>query len=309
MPNNSFYEIAVEAVGKGKKSADSQKKLIDALTEEAPILQSMPMEESTHDYHHVYEELVKVTAPDIVDLDAPLPIIDSETQVGRTSLTKIGGKIFAGQDQIKPFEGLQRYLDKRVPPSLRQAGMDMEYNLYYNRFLAAALRLGNVQSATENPSGNVYSSLVAVTWAPGEVTGLYSPLDYGDGKVFQTGMLYGGNLCENEDGVQGYKAYVQTMLGVLLENPKRIGAIVNIGNTPPSDLMIGELLDSVRSNGSTRLYCHRRLMRRIGNEYAKLTSKHEFVMLDKTMSTLSFNEVPFVGSFNVQYGTEAAILL
>jgi hypothetical protein len=139
------------------------------------------------------------------------------------------------------------------------------------------------------------------------MSGLYSPLAYGDGKVFNLEMLYGGDLCEDNQGVQGYKGYVQTMLGVLLENKKLIGAIVNIQDTLPPSRQIGDLLDSVRANGSTRLYCHRRIMRWVGDEYGKQVSRHEFVMLDRKLTTLSFNEVPFVSTFNTQFGTEGAI--
>ena len=308
MPN-SFYEIAIEKTSKGKE-ANAQKKLIDAFTEEAPIYATMPMEEATHDYHHVFESLVTATGPDIVDLDAPLPLIDSETQVGQTSLSKLGGRIFAGRDKVMPFGGLANYLNKKVPPCLRETGMSLERNLYYNRFLAAAVRFGNCQSATESPTDDEgYYSLVAVTWTPGEVSGLYSPLAYGNGKVFEMGMLYGGNICEDARGVEGYKASVRTMLGVLLENPKRVGAIVNIGKDLPSEDMIGDMLDSVRANGSTRLYCHRKLMRRIGTQYSHLVSRNDFVMLDRKMITLSFNEVPFIASFNLLDGTEGAVHL
>ncbi|MDR1269828.1 MAG: hypothetical protein LBK82_09915 [Planctomycetaceae bacterium] len=309
MATNSFYDIAVETiVNRSGRSSQAQRKLIDSLTEEAPILLTMPMEEATHAYHSVFERLVSVTGPDIVDLDSALPIIDSQTEVGQTNLSKIGGQIFAGKDKVAYFGNLETYLSKKVPPALRKAGMDMEQNIYYNRLLAAAIKYDNIIRATGEPSeGGGYSSIVAVTWTPGEIIGLYSPLDYGNGKVFKTGMVYGGNLCENSHGVLGYKSYLETLLGILIENPKRIGAIVNIGNTLPTSHMIGDLLDSVRSNGSTVLYCHRRMMRWIADEYAKRTHTHEYVLQDRKLTTLTFNEVPFMASFNIQFGTEPLV--
>ena len=175
---DSFYEIAVGLAANAGVRASAQKTLIDSLTETSPILASIPVEKANRSNANIFERLVSTDVVGIVDLDAPLPEMNSQGQLDHVNLSKFGGKVIIPCDKATELGGRDAYLGQKLPPIMRASGNSAERSIYYNNMLAAAIKYKNVQSATASPSGNNYCSIVAVTWTTGETTGLLSPLPY-----------------------------------------------------------------------------------------------------------------------------------
>jgi hypothetical protein len=190
---NSFYNVAVEAVKKNGKTASGQIELIDNFTSNAPLLASIPFQKASNNYHHVYSRLLDADNLQVVDFDGRLPTLRAQSQLEKVDLTPFGGSFEFGEDLMLQSHGNAKdYLADQIPPVLRKTGMELERSLYINNFLTKTIAYETVRSANAAASaGNHYPTMVAVTWEPGEMTGLYSPLPYGRGESF-------GKLFETE---------------------------------------------------------------------------------------------------------------
>jgi len=173
---NTFREVAIEACPK-------QAGIVDAITEDAPILSNLNMEEASDKVWHVHEKLVDIAAATLVDLDATLPTVGSNTELEQTNLNLIGGIIACGEDKGNVYPGgVDAYFAKKLPSVLKQTGQNVEQTLFYNNFRAYALANDKVVDAGGSSGANY--TMMCVTFAPGEMTGLYSPEQWGDGKAF-----------------------------------------------------------------------------------------------------------------------------
>lgn len=264
---DSFYNIAVQAAGANPATAASQKRLIDNVTAESPILAGLPFEQASHNYHNVFERVTDATGIDTIDFDGPLPEINSETQLDQVNLTPLGGILTFGEDRATAYGGKEAYLEKKIPAVLRKSGNKIERALFLDNFLGNAVRWNKVYSATETPTDEVkYSAMVAITWVPGEMTGLFSPLPYQEprlGRVFETKWVNGGNTFLDIQNVNGkdekiisYSAYVKTVFGMQLENSAKIAALVNIEGVPTAKQLVA-LTEYAQASASTRIYMTR----------------------------------------------------
>ena len=82
---DSFYDIAVQAADLNPATAAAQRKLIDNVTSESPILAGIPFEQASHLYHNVFERMTDVDGIDVIDFDGPLPEIGSNTQLDQVT--------------------------------------------------------------------------------------------------------------------------------------------------------------------------------------------------------------------------------
>ncbi|MDR3235014.1 MAG: hypothetical protein LBT46_15365 [Planctomycetaceae bacterium] len=305
---NSFYNIAVQAADLNKASTVNQRMLIDNVTAESPILAAIPFEKASHDYHNLFERVTAAQGVDVVDLDGPLPIIDSETQLDQSNLTPLGGKILMPEDKVIKYGGVEKYLAKRLPPAMRQSGMKIEKSLFLNNFLGKAVEFSNAVSASETPADMPnYAAMAAITWSPGEVTGLFSPLPYADprlGQVFETSALNGGNRYDYRHPVDKvdivvYGATVKTLIGMQLENKLKIAALVNIGATAvPTATQLVELVKRASFGTTTRIYCNPSLALRIAAYYSTQNHGNGLITVQPG-GQVSIVGVPVITSFNI----------
>ena len=300
---NSFYTIATQIAKKNTDTEPGQLHLIDNFTSNAPILASMPFEKASHDRHHVYSRLMNASTMQKVDFDGVLPSMQVDTQLESVPLTPFGGKFEFGEDRMfHTHHTPESFLATLVPSVLRTTGMALEEAIYLNNFLTKTLDYGTARSVVETiPSVGKYGSMVAVTWEPGEMTGLYSPLPYGKGESF--GRLFETKWLNNKmphtlpNGVVGYAATCKIFIGLLLANKRKIASLVNISEAPTA-LQLSALVNAAQSNGSTRIYTSAALKTSIAAKFATMQQGNGLVSVSSA-GEVSVLGVPIVASNNI----------
>ena len=295
--------------------APKQAELVDQVTEEAPFLRGMPVQESSHELSNVYEEILDITEADTVDFDAALPSVDASTELKQRDLTKIGGIMRVGQDKAKLMGGAQAYFGGKTPLILRKTGNAIETSLIYNSFRAFAYaqdKLTDLGGATD-----LYS-ILCIKWTPGEMYGLVGKGAFDAGKVFEMEAVNGGNVYElpaAQGGILGYGMQLYTYLGTQLANPRYISGLVNCkvvsGDAAlPTESELDNLVLDARANpANTWLVMHPRMKKAIGTAY-KL-DKMQVVNSDRDVNSTvdAWGGIPILETYNMQDGSETAVSL
>jgi hypothetical protein len=248
-----FQELAV-------KHAKKQLKMVDSLTEGTPLLNSMLMAQASGGLFHVYEDLSSVTGGGFTDLNSSLTTVSAESELGQVDLKMIGGEMFVPQDTATKLGGKDAYFGMKFPPILRRTGMTVEHSLIYDSLRKYAIDNGHTVTGDGTTVGG-QSSILAVTWVEGEISGLYDPDYYQDG-IFKIEDLVNGSLMKHPtSGVNGYGRQFKTALGVLLANADYVSAYVDIDllteDKGVTTAKMDSLLDLCRAgDGNTVLYMH-----------------------------------------------------
>jgi hypothetical protein len=300
---NSFYNVATQIAGLDGNRRQGQLALIDNFTMNAPMLKSIPFQKSSHPYHHAYGDVIDVQGMQIIDFDAPLPTMRVETQLKSVPLTPFGGSIEFGEDLMLQTHGTPKaYLSYQIPSLLRDSGARLERSLYVSNFLEMAIRYQTAKNVNPSAStGNMYGSMVAITWTPEEMTALHSPLPYGSGESF--GQLFtpdwanGGQRHKLSGGVYGYAATIKMLIGILLANKQKISALVNIAEVPSANQLAG-LVNAAQGGGSTRIYCSAAIKTSIAAKFAQSTQGNGLVSVSNA-GEVSVLGVPIVTSHNI----------
>lgn len=303
--NNIYRDIAIQ-------QATKQTVMVDQLLEEAPIISMMPVEPSTHGLHNVFEEITNVTGAGMVDIDGVLPTVNADSKLGQTDLSIIGGQMFVGEDKANSFGGAAAYFAKKEPLILRKTGEDLEKAIIYNNIRAYAINEGKAESA--GGAGSVNYSILAVTWTRGEITGLYDPNGFGNGKVFDIQPLNNGALYKDPTtGVLGYGVRLKSYLGIQLVNKRYVSAIVNIDldnatPKPPTERMMDNVLLQARQNSSTVLYMHPRVLTELYNY------KNSRVVMNPNQTDVNrvvayWNGTPIITSYNFLDALEPTVTI
>ena len=303
---NAFYELAIE-------KANKQAVMVDALTEESPILAALPMEATTDGLKNVYEEVVAIDAAEAVDYDAALSELNADTKLEESTLSKFGGKMTIGEDKANAFGGPASYFGKRMPLILRETGSAIEKSIIYNNIRAYAFAQGKLVNAGGDQNANY--SILAVKWSPGETTGLYDPAGFGNGKVFDIMPINGGNLYEiDSDGVLGYGQRLATYFGIQLANPRYVAGIANIDPAIADDAamvteaQMDQLLLNVRANpANTAIYMHPAMLTEL---YRYKSSKLQMFIQDGDVNRRidMWNGIPIITSYNFLPKTETNVV-
>jgi hypothetical protein len=301
--------------------ATKQTKLVDNLTEEAPLLQMMPVEAATHGWSNVYEKLVNITPASLVDLDDELPEMDATTKLVQEDLSVLGGTMYVGTDKAKKFGGPAPYFNKKLPAILRETGSQTENSLIYNNFEPFAINNGKVIDV--EGSSNTNYSILCVKWVPGEITGLFDEEGFGSGqgKMLQSVPLWGGKVGKKrftfadstEKEISVYGSDWKTYFGLQLANDRYVSTMVNIDIDSatekfPTEKQMNQLINEARGNngGSTFLYMHPNIL----TELFRYKSAHLEVQVqteNMDFRFTSWNGVPIITSYNFDEGTEANV--
>jgi hypothetical protein len=250
-----------------------QAELVDQVTEEAPFLAAMPVQESSHELSNVYEEILEITEADTVDFDAALPSIDASTELKQRDLTKIGGILRVGEDKAKLLGGPSSYFAGKLPMIMRKTGNAIETSLIYNSFRAFAYAQSKLTSL--GGTTGLYS-ILCIKWTPGEMYGLIGKGAFNTGKVFDLETVNGGNRYElpaAQGGIIGYGMTATTILGTQLANARYIAGLVNCKITAgdaavPSEAEMSSLVLDARGNpANTILVMHPRMKSALGTAY------------------------------------------
>lgn len=303
--------------------AKKQQGLVNALLEKNPIIDSMPMKAASHGFYNVYSKVTDIEAMGEVDYDEELPTVGISFDLGRTRLGKIGGKLAMPQDAAKEMGGYSKFANDRVPLIIGKSGNENEARIYYRGFLKSAIANGKAVSCGGSTANKQYS-MAFVHYDMDSTVGLYNPNSVSNGKLFATLALNGGNEYEIE--VNGKKCIGKMLamymeFGVQLADPKAIGALVNIQPSAnvsdpdkidglPTRMQIEDRLSGVRANpANTYIYCHPTLLGYLAIKYQlpQRVISNEDTGIRYTL--VDWNGVPMVGSYNINWGTEAVVSL
>lgn len=305
--NNFFRDVALQ-------NAKKQAVMIDAVTEEAPIMAMLPMQEASHGLRNVYEELKSIQGAQLVNLDDELPSMNVESDLKYQDLGVLGGIIEVGEDKAKKMGGAKAYFARMMPSILRETGANTEKSFIYNNFRPYAKANGREIDSGGATADSQYS-MVCVKWSPGESTGLYDPQGFGNGKAFDMLPINGGNVYKetvDNKSVLLYGLRIKAYMALQLSNPRNVSSIVNIqltGTTAiPTKAQVNKMIRNARGNpGNTLIYTHPAVIDALGEEYK--SSIVRMASGEKEVNTMitAWNGIRMIGSYNFDDGTEAVV--
>lgn len=293
---STLHEIAVEY-------ANKQPGMIDALTEDSPILDVVKWQPSTHGLWNLAEKMTDVKGPGFVKPDAPLPHMSAASELVHTDLHIMGGTMEVPSLKAKKLGGPEKYFAKYQDKILRKAGMDTEMKLVMDNWYAAARSAKNIRSAGGTGSGWF---MLAVRFDELANCGLFDPDQFDSGRFFRIDVLHGGNedylIGKGLENVLGYTIVYRTAFGWQILDAKRTcSAIVNIepGKYPTAD-QIDDMLADVRATpANTYIFCSPR-----ARTYGLNPHKKDHIMLtqsdkDGGFQLESWTGIPIVMSHNL----------
>lgn len=294
---------------------------VDALTEEAPIVELLPMQPTNKGMTQVVEKLLNTDAAQLVDLDAALPTVTSDTTLDSVKLSVLGGKMVVGEDAAQAFGGHKAWFAKKLAPILKKTGENLEVNLIYNTWRPFAYDNSKWIDAGGTGSAIMYS-ILAVKFVEDETYGLFNSNGFGNGKVFDIKPLNGGNLSEYDVGnsvtATGFAQRIKAYFGIQTVNTRNIGSIVNIDLTAdagtdtgyahlPTEAQMDDLLESVRAMpANTYLMMHPKVANALG---VYKGDRLELVNADDNLRRRlkAWEDIPIIQSRNFKNGTEAVV--
>ena len=294
---------------------------VDALTEEAPILELLPMQPTNKGMIQVIEKLKSTDAAQLVDLDGELPTISSDSSLEDVTLSVLGGRMVVGEDAAKKFGGVAAWFTKKLGPILKKTGSNLEYSLIYNTWRAYATANSKNLDAGGTTGSSQYS-ILAVKFVEDETFGLFNPDGFGTGKVFDILPLNNGAasdyLLGNGVTTVGYAQRLKAYFGIQTANTRNIGAIVNVELTAdattdtgykalPTEAQMDDLLESVRAMpGNTFLMMHPKVANALS---VYKGGRLEMTVLDDNMKRKlkAWEDIPIITSRNFLNGTEAVV--
>ena len=299
-----------------------QQGIINKLTEENPIIDSIPVRAASHGIYNVYAQTSEINPMAEVDFDAELPTVGISFELGRTRLGKIGGKLPIPQDAATEVGGYSAYADARIPGLIAKSGNDQEYRIYYSGFLKSAIANGKAVSVGGSTANKQYS-LVAVTYNEDSTVGLYNPKTLSNGKIFETLPLNNGAVYEIEVGdakCLGKMIACYMQFGLQLADPRLVGALVNIQPAAnvsdrdkidglPTAMQMDDLLAGVRAGTNTVIYCHPSLGKKMASKFQLSQRQVGNGETGVRYALYDWQGIPVVTSYNLAWGNEAVISL
>lgn len=299
---NNFVDTAVQHAAK-------QSLMVDNLTEDAPILASLPVQPSSHDISNVYEEILSVVGAEVSDMDDTIAGVRLDTKLQQQDLTLIKGLIEIGQDKARRFGTPSAYFAHVIPAVLRATGANVEHSILYDILKKAAIDNDNVVDI-EGTTSNKQNTILAVRWSGGN-SGLYSKQMYSSGKAFEMVPVSGGNVYMDSSNKAIYGLILAMSLGVQVADKRGIAAMVNVdvqAGTPkvPTALQIDELISSVRGDASnTMLYMHKSVYDKAIKPL--ITRTYQAVDNSVNRSFSNWDGVQIVTSYNFDLNAEAVV--
>lgn len=294
--------------------AKKQLGMVDALTEEAPVLDmATRWKEASHDLWHNAEVLTDVEGAGFIEFDAPIPPMSVSSDLVRIDLHMMAGAMEVPTQRAMQFGGPAKYFGDKQDTIIRQAGMDTEKQIIYRNWLSAAEWVnknkshGSVGLRDAGGKGEGWF-ILAVRVDEQFNCGLYSPKQFEHKRFFKITLPYGGAeyhlRTPKYEGVMGYGIIYRAAFGwMLLPNMahRTCSAIVNIDeDNAPTPTMIDDMLSEIRAKaGNTYLICAPKAKTHAINIH-KLNVV-QMVNADKEMKTAvdSWNGIPILTSYNI----------
>ena len=294
---------------------------VDALTEEAPIVEMLPMQPTNKGMIQVIEKLKSTDAAQLVDLDGALPTVTSDSTLEDVTLSVLGGRMVVGEDAAKKYGSKEAWFTKKLKPILKHTGEDLENSLIYNTWRPFANTNSKEIDAGGTTADSQYS-ILAIKFVEDETFGLFNPDGFGNGKVFDIEPLNGGTLSDyllgNGVTTVGFGQRIKTYFGIQTANVRNIGSIVNVELTAdattdtgfkalPTEAQMDDLLESVRAmGGNTYLMMHPKVANALS---VYKGGRLEMTVSDDNMKRRlkAWEDIPIITSRNFKNGTEAVV--
>lgn len=284
------------------EKAKKQPEMVDALTEEAPILAVCRWTAATHGLWNVAEKVEDITGPGVVEMNAPLPTVDVATQLVKTDVEILGGVMEVPKDTADQFGGAPAYFARKQDKVLRKAGMDTEQRLFFNNWLRGAKDVKNIlPTAATSGDGR---TILAVRFDPDANVGIYDPAQFDQGRLLRLNELSGGQLyhLRSRPGVSGYGVELRGRFGwQMLAPEKTVAAIVNIQpGKLPTETQIDELIALVHGTpANTYLFMSEKTKIMAVNPFKK--DRVEMLNADNDLKTMvaAWNGVRIITSYNI----------
>ncbi len=242
----------------GVRYAKKQPGMVDDLTEDAPILDVVRWKAASHKLWNVAEKLTDITGPGFTKLDAPLPMMNTSSDLVHIDLQAMGGTMEVPTDRAAKLGGPMKYFADKQGVILKKAGMDTERVLVLDNWLKGARSVKNLYDAGGTGKGWF---ILACRFDEMVNVGLYDPDQFESGRLFKITFPYDGaeHMLHGPgyEGVLGYSVVYRTHFGYQMLDAKRtVAAIVNIDEDHhPTPAMVDDMLAQVRSQpGSTYLF-------------------------------------------------------
>lgn len=293
----TLHEIAMN-------SATRQPGMVDSITEDSPILGYFKWIPASHKLWNVAERLTDIKGAGFVNLDAPLPLMSSSSDLVTTSVHVMGGTMEVPSERAKKFGGPEKYFADRQDRILRDAGMQTEVQIVKEVMLRGAQAKNNLRDAGGQAGGHY---ILACRFDDLCNVGIYDPDQFDSGCLISMEVPYAGaeHYLRGADyeGVLGYSIIYRGHFGWQLLEPKRtVAAIVNIDEEHyPTVNMLDDMLADIRAqSGSTFLFCSPK-----AKIYGIHPHKRDYLNLinaDNEMKTYidTWNGIPIVTSHNLK---------
>lgn len=295
----------------------AQKEMVDYVTEDAPIFQSTPMEETSDGFQDVFEVLTSTDYIPEQELDAPLQSVDIASKIDQVNLRNWAAKMEVGEDKLATLKlSKEQYFGKKAPKILRETGAKLSRTTYdaFKNYAVNNQVTGGIADRVISAGGssNTNYSVVAVKYVVNEITGLYSPQAWGNGKVVDIMNLSNGGLYLNDDGVAVYGTRMKLNSGLKLANPRYVTSIVNIDKAADfTAINLDDKLSQIieEAYGADVLYMHPTLKRLIGSVFK--IDKIQLQNADREVNSLidAWDGVPIITDYNLLKGTEPNVTL
>lgn len=311
--------MAATLVDIATAKAPTQRPLVDLLTEESPFLGRLPMEPCSDGNINKFEKLTSVDSAEILNMDEAFPVVNSETELDSTTLSRVGGIIKPKKNLIDNYPGgLNAYYAKKFTPILKKSGNDLEQTLLYNTYIAAAIAAGNVIDAGGTTAGE-QNTMLFIKHEEGYTNGLYNPNLTNSGKMFNLQDIANGAPYEDPEAPRTlvYGRYMESFIGAQVTNTRNVFAIVNVdlGDDGaggylnlPTEVMMGKALTSVRANpANTEIWCGSEVGTAMGVEYSGAQLNTMPVTEERRNILRLWNEMPLLTSYNFKENAEAVV--
>lgn len=289
---------------------DKQELIVDPFFKETPLFNSMVCMEASKGAMNIFEKIKDVSIPELVDYDAPLPLVSASTELGYAKIGKVGGRINLPLDKCKLL-GRENILAKQLPFILNRTGQAFDYSYMYSSLKAFCLENKTDCVTRIGTTGTDFYSMVGVSWSEGENCGLYQPALSGE-KMFDIYPIGGGQIIDIKDSAgnvfAGYAMEIVMFLGVQLPRTDRIHLLANCNtsNIPTYQ----QLLDFVDDFGGYRpnsaIYCHPTMRNIIASTYQKESGHADLITVDQT-GQMRIAGCPIIVDANMLKGTEAIV--
>jgi len=311
MATQTLVELAIE-------KTPTQRVMINTLVEESPFLARLPMEPASDGNINKFEKITDITAAQVVDLDEALPVVNSNTEIDSTTISRMGGIIHVPKNKADLWPtGLNGYYAKKLTPVLRESGNSLERTLMYNTFIAAAVAAGNVINCGGS-TANKQNTILVIKWSEGETNGIYNPNLVNSGKMFNIADINGGNVYEKWNSTTSandlvYGRYIESFMGAQVANIRNVFVLKNVDLTLsagdyaalPYESQINQALVAVRANpANTEIWCASAVASALGVEYSG-SSVNTIPSGTRSNILRMWNEVPILTSYNFDQNAEA----